>query len=170
MKKLLLGFVLGLVCPLIAVVIAAYLGLLPIGATSEPSALEIRLADTALMASVAKDAARLSNPVPDTEDTLLAGMKIYRDVCAGCHGDVKGPSHWGTHNFYPRVPQFAQDLPDLPAPEMFVIVKHGIRYTGMGAWDGEISDEDIWRVVTFLTRLGTLPPAVDAAWKTKPKS
>ena len=28
---------------------------------------------------------------------------------------------------------------------MFVAIKDGIRYSGMGAWDGMMSDEEIWK-------------------------
>ena len=48
---------------------------------------------------------------------------------------------------------------------MFWIVKHGVRYTGMGAWEGEMSDENIWMVVTFLNHLPNLPPEVQAEWR-----
>ena len=40
---------------------------------------------------------------------------------------------------------------------MFWVVKHGIRYSGMGAWDDLMEDEDIWRVVTFLSSLREPP-------------
>jgi len=49
---------------------------------------------------------------------------------------------------------------------MFVAVKNGIRYSGMGAWNGMMSDEDIWKVVTFPEHIQSLPPEVQAEWKT----
>ena len=48
------------------------------------------------------------------------------------------------------------------------IVKHGVRYSGMAAWDGEIPEEKIWQVVTFLSRLRNLPPDVEADWHQPP--
>jgi len=39
----------------------------------------------------------------------------------------------------------------------------------MGASNGLISDPEIWRVVTFVSRIRTLPPAVDSAWKSRPR-
>jgi mono/diheme cytochrome c family protein len=104
-----------------------------------------------------------------TEEALLAGIVGYRNNCAGCHEEFGRPSRWGTSGFYPRVPQFADDPPDLPASQLFSVVKHGIRYSGMGAWDGLLPDEDIWRIVTLLSRLKNLPPRADAAWKNPPK-
>ena len=48
------------------------------------------------------------------------------------------------------------------------IVKHGIRYTSMPGWSGQLPDDDLWRVATFLPRVKTLPAAVDSAWKAPP--
>ncbi len=39
---------------------------------------------------------------------------------------------------------------------MFVAIKHGIRYSGMGGWDGMMTDEEIWKVATFLRQIGKL--------------
>ena len=69
--------------------------------------------------------------------------------------------------FYPRVPQFAQQQPRLTAPQMFWIVKHGVRYTGMGAWDKLLSDDEIWKVVTFLNHMEHLPPRVAEEFQRK---
>jgi hypothetical protein len=42
-----------------------------------------------------------------------------------------------------------------------------IRYSGMGAWKVLLPDEDIWRVVSFVSHVRALPPSVDAVWKQK---
>lgn len=91
-------------------------------------------------------------------------MKIFRTNCAGCHGESGRPSSWGTKGFYPRAPQFADAPSQLSGPEMFFVVKNGIRYSGMGAWDGMISDIEIWQVVTFLSNIKSLPEPVATAW------
>jgi mono/diheme cytochrome c family protein len=75
--------------------------------------------------------------------------------------------------FYHRVPQFATNAPQMPDWQLFWIIKNGIRYSGMSAWDGQrhhdkvISDDRIWKVATFLSQLNSLPPAVDAEWRKK---
>ena len=40
---------------------------------------------------------------------------------------------------------------------MFVAIKDGILYSAMGAWDGMMSDEEIWKVATFLEHIGIAP-------------
>ena len=63
-------------------------------------------------------------------------MNVFRDACAGCHGDPNGISQYG-QGFYPRVPQFAIDPPRRPDWQLFWIVKNDVRYSGMSAWDGQ---------------------------------
>ena len=48
---------------------------------------------------------------------------------------------------------------------MFVAIKDGIRYPEISAWDGMMSDEEIWKAATFLEHIGSLPPEVEANWK-----
>jgi len=165
MRRYLLVFVLGILTPIVALIALGMAGLLPVRATARPPRIEAAIADRALMARIARDARGLKNPVRADEATLLAGMKSYKQHCAGCHGGAAGPSKWGTTDFYPRVPQFAQEGVDLTEEQMFVMVKYGIRYTGMAGWEGMATDDEIWRVVTFLTHLKTLPPSVAGAWR-----
>jgi mono/diheme cytochrome c family protein len=96
-------------------------------------------------------------------------MKTYRRNCAGCHGKFGARSRWGTTSFYPRVPQFADEGSTLDPAEMFVVVKHGIRGTGMAAWEANLPDEEIWPVVWFLQRMRALPFEVEQAWKAPPQ-
>lgn len=54
-------------------------------------------------------------------------MRFYRNGCAGCHGDGKAPSAWGSNSSYPRAPQFGQVPSCRPDWQMFPIVKFGVR-------------------------------------------
>ena len=156
-----LVFLAGLVLPLLLFLLVGAAGLLPVAATESPSRLETR---------IAREAAKVVVPAAPQEDaSLLQGLRTYRRNCAGCHGKPAAPSRWGTTGFYPRVPQFADEGSSLGPAEMFVAVKHGIRGTGMGAWQANLSDEDIWLVVWFLQRIQALPPAVEQAWKSPPQ-
>ena len=160
-----IGLLVGLVLAPILLAVAGSLGLLPVSANATPYAWENRLAGRAVRASLARQAVGLASPIPANEENLRIGMRLYRMNCAGCHGDLGSPSPWGTTGFYPRVPQFAEERASLlTAPEMFLVVKHGIRYSGMGAWAGMLSDEDIWRAVSFVSHVRNLPPAVKEIW------
>lgn len=144
--------------------IAVFLGLIPVDAVSAPPKWEEAIASIPLDHSVDRRARKLHDPIDVTEENLQAGRALFERNCAACHGDGKGTSPWGAKNFYPRVPQFGTEDFDLSAAQAFVVVKYGIRYSGMAAWDGVMTDDDIWRVTTFLSQLSKLPPNVQAQW------
>lgn len=48
--------------------------------------------------------------------------------------------------------------------QLFWVIKHGIRNTGMPAWGSILSDEEIWQLVSLLRNSQDLPPAVEAQW------
>ena len=174
-RQKLAWFVFGIITMLFAEGIlllgAVQLGLLPTEADrTTPGQVERFIASTALHRRVRHNARLLSPTVSATDKTLLEGMRNYRDDCAGCHGDFGAKSDWGSKHFYPRVPQFAEDPPQLTEREIYYIIKHGIRYSGMGGWDGQIRDETVWSIAMFLSRLRDLPPAVSLEWRSKNKS
>ena len=141
------------------------LGILPVNADVPPSALENRFIPPAVRASIERHAEEQQNPLPATDDNLIAGGEIYSEMCARCHGlPGKNPSVLGA-SFYPPAPQFSTHSSEYTDSELFWIVKHGIRNTGMPAWGRLLSDEDLWRVVSVVKRLDSLPPAAEASLK-----
>jgi len=170
MRRFTQGFILGFIVGPALFLVPALFGYLPVDAKASPPALEARLANQALTASLDRHAANLANPVAPTEANLMEGMKMYKNMCAGCHGSPNGESTFGA-SFYPRAPQFAEHAPRRPDWQLFWIIKNGVRYTSMPAWDvvfGKNADEQTWKAVTFLSHLDSLPPAVYAEWHRKP--
>jgi mono/diheme cytochrome c family protein len=165
MRKFVFGLLAGVFGMLIVAAVTLGFGWISVAATSDPPHWESALGRKALDSAIARQAPELQNPIPPTNDNLRLGLKLYRDGCSGCHGDAGSPSRWGMTGFYPRVPQFDAKHPRKPEWQLFWIVKHGVRYTGMGAWENLISDEKIWAVVGFLSHLNDLPPEVESDWR-----
>jgi mono/diheme cytochrome c family protein len=174
-RRFLTGFVGGVVALPAVVFVAGWFGLLPTRAGAVPPGWETAFARHALHAAATRRAEHLQNPVAPTEANLRAGMKLFMGDCAGCHGSPTRTDD--ASGLYPGPPQFATHPPTLPEWQLFWIVKNGVRYSGMFAWDGQwgkdssgrdLTTEKIWTVVTFLHRLDSLPPAIVAEWHTKP--
>ena len=157
------NFVFGIVVALIALVAGGWFllekGYVDFAADQRPSYLESKLAMGAVDASTDRRATEQKNPVAPTEENVVAGAKLYLDHCAGCHGVPSNPDSQFAHSFYPPVPGFFKDAPDMPENQNFYIIKRGIRWTGMPAWNRTLNDTEIWEVVTFLSGIGKLPPA-----------
>jgi mono/diheme cytochrome c family protein len=133
------------------------LGLLPVQADVVPSRLESHLLGAALRASVARRAPKQDNPMPVTEENLIAGAGIYRQLCARCHGASNGSANPYGGSFYPPAPHLYAERKSYSDGEMFWLVKHGIRNTAMPAWGNLLSDNDIWQVVNVVRKFDDLP-------------
>ena len=157
------GFLLGIILTLIALAVGAYWlvksGRVNFNADQEISASEEHLAMSAVDASTDRHAPDVKNPLPANEENLVAGAKLYVNHCAGCHGVPANPDSQFGRSFNPPVPAFFKDAPDMAENQNFYIVQHGIRWTGMPAWNKTLSESQIWQLVTFMSNIEKLPPA-----------
>ncbi len=163
------NFILGVVLTLLLLVFGglglALLGFLPTRANRVPPKAEIHLAMSALDNSVERHAPRLNNPVPPTDDNLIEGLKLYTMNCALCHGGIDRQPSTLEQSFYPPPPNFIRHPPDDEEWRLFYIIRNGVRYTGMPAWDNTLSEAEAWKITALLTRMDKLPPAVQEYWK-----
>ena len=156
------GFVLGIVVALAALAFAMYegakLGYIYLGADEKPSFAERTFAMQVLDASIERHIASLKNPVSPSEENIEAGAQVYLAHCAGCHGVPANPDSQFGRSFYPQVPGFFKQPPDMSETQNFYIVLHGIRWTGMPSFGATLSDTQIWQAVTFLSNVSSLSP------------
>jgi thiosulfate dehydrogenase len=166
------AFLLGVVLTILAAAGGGYAvlhaGLIPANADANPGWLETWAAETSLDATVAREAPKGPNPVPLTDANLIAGIDLYGQHCAICHGTAKGDASASpiAKGEYPAPPQLATDgVEDDPEGYSFWKIAHGIRWTGMPAWRGTLNDEQIWTLALFLKHMDKLPPAAEQAWQ-----
>lgn len=136
------------------------LGFEEVRADIPPSRWEKALMFSSVHASVRRRAPEIPNPVPATDENLIAGGKVYLDGCAGCHG-TPGKPDTSSDSLYPPIPQLLETGTTYTEAQIFWIAKHGIRLSGMfanGKWD---SDEKLWAVAAYLKRVKSLPPNVE---------
>lgn len=162
------GFVLGIVVTLVAIALGVYLvsqfGLYPIGADNPPSSLERRLAGRAMDVYADKHKPAGGNPVAVTPASLTEGAQEYEEHCAVCHGGARAKLSPLRDKFNPPAPQLINRIPHDEESWLFWVTKHGVRMTGMPSWDGVLTDEEMWKVISFIKQSDKLPPDVDAAW------
>jgi mono/diheme cytochrome c family protein len=100
-----------------------------------------------------------SNPVQPTPEVLGQALEHYADHCATCHANNgSGDTEIG-RGLYPRVPDMrSATTQSLTDGELFSIIEHGMRLTGMPAWGNgtEESERESWGLVHFIRRLPKL--------------
>ena len=142
---------------IIAAVVVARRGGLT--ADKEPGRLEHSIADQLVRLSIPADAARQANPFSADADAWRDAREHYADHCAVCHGRDGRGSEIGT-NMYPRVPDLTgAEVQERSDGALFYIIQHGVRWTGMPAWQGEHSADDTWRLVSFIRKSPTMTAA-----------
>ncbi len=164
MRKVLLGAVLTLALLLLTALAVMRLGLMPVNADGNHSSLEARIMPKVLHASIARHAAVETSALPLNEDNLKAGVDTYKAMCARCHSTPEGKASVYGQSFYPPAPQLPKGMSQYTDSQLFWLIKHGIRNTGMPAWGSMLSDDEIWQIVSLLKNSQDLPPSVEAEW------
>jgi thiosulfate dehydrogenase len=159
MRSFLLGILATIVALFVIALIVFKTGRIDFSADNPPSDTEKHLAMSAVDASTGRRAPEVKNPLPANEATLVSGADLYMNHCAGCHGLPSNRDSVFANSFNPPVPVFFKDSPDMPENQNFYIIQHGVRWTGMPAWNKTLNDTQIWQLVTFLGNIEKLPPA-----------
>lgn len=165
------AFLAGMLVAIILAFIGAYVllqsGYIPANADAQPGGLELWAAKTSLSATLLREAPDTTNPVPLTDQTLLAGVNLFAQHCAICHGTAKGDASTSpiARGMYPRPPQLASHgVEDDSQGISYWKIKHGIRLTGMPSWTASLDDRKIWTLALFLKNMDKLPPRAQLAW------
>lgn len=131
----------------------AYSGLPDVSATGSESAGLRWFLQTTREHAVERRAEDLVVPDLDGEERLAAGAKAFDEMCAGCHGAPGHEPFLGAKHMNPEPPDLAETAGEDAPAELFWVIKHGIRMTGMPAWGPTHSDAELWGLVAFVNRL-----------------
>lgn len=165
MGKFLDGFFAGAIVVFAGTFLYLYFGFVNLRADTPNDTVGALVATPSLEAAVSRLAPPVWDPIQPDGPDLLAGMTIYQIHCSSCHGDIAHPRASFADSLMPRPQQFLEDRADLPDNENFYIILHGIRWSGMPAWNHKLSEKQIWQVTTFLTQMHNLPRQVSNRWK-----
>jgi hypothetical protein len=85
-------------------------------------------------------------------DKITIGAGHFAAHCAVCHGAPGVPRGDIARGLSPPPSDLAVATKSYSASELFWILKHGIKMTGMPAWSDH-SDEQLWATVAFVQKL-----------------
>lgn len=136
-----------------------YSGLYDVAATTPHWPATTWLLKMARSRSIASRAADIVAP-PDFDDPAKvgAGVSHFAAHCAICHGAPGVPRGEIAKGLYPSPPDLSGAAAEYSAAELFWILKHGIKMSGMPAWSDH-SDAELWATVAFLEKLPKMTEA-----------
>lgn len=135
-----------------------YFGAYNVAATEQHWAVTYHLLDTAMRRSVRQRSKDVV--VPPLADPALQrhGASLYRQHCAQCHGAPGVAPEPFALGLIPAPANLVHTARTWQTAELYWVVKHGIKTTGMPAWTYRLPDDDLWAIVAFLQRLPMLMP------------
>jgi thiosulfate dehydrogenase len=168
-KHFLLGALTAIAIIVVGGVVYLRLGLAEVRGDLPPSKLETLLMTPSVHASVRREAPEIPNPVAPTDENLIAGAKLYHDGCAGCHGIAGKAKKEGGDVLFPPVPQLPLVGTEYTEAQIFWVINHGIRRSGMFANGKWSTEKEMWTLAAYIKRMNSLPPRVQEELS-KPKN
>lgn len=137
---------------------AAAAGLVPIAASTG----HWKITDWFLhwtMQNSARTYSAVQTPKVIRDDTgLVSAAGHFRQSCQVCHGAPGEAPSPVMQAATPPAPNLARTAGHYTDRELFWIIRHGVKFTGMPAWAGTNRDDEIRRMVGFVRRLPTMTP------------
>ena len=136
-------------------------------ATAKPGRLEATLAQYLIGRWIKGNSSSQSNPLAESSENLRLGREDFDSHCASCHGlDGSGRNQFEA-DFYPPVPKLAGTPRQLSDAEIYFIITHGVRLSGMPGFAARHRPDEIWRIVLWVRHLDRLSPQERASIEAK---
>jgi cytochrome c553 len=143
----------------VAALIFAWIGFFNVGASSGHWKITEWFLHFAMRSAVRTYALAVEEPAQLPRHALQPAAGHFARGCAICHGAPGEARSPAALRMLPQPPDLASVANEWSNAELFRIVKHGVRFTGMPAWPTQDRDDEVWAMVVFLRAL----PSMDAA-------
>jgi len=135
-----------------------YSGVYNVAATRQHTAPVYWILETAMRRSVLRRVQEIEVPPLTERATIERGLRLYHPNCVPCHGAPGiAPEGFGLA-MMPVPANLALTAREWQPAEVYWVVKHGIKTSGMPAWEFRLADTDLWAIVAFVATLPTLSP------------
>ena len=103
------------------------------------------------------------------EGRIALGAKHYADECSKCHGGPELGQNPVALSMRPRPQHLVEVVDQFTDPELFWILKNGVKFSAMPSWPSARRDDEIWSVVAFIRQLPKMTSAQYIALVTPPE-
>lgn len=143
------------ILPVVALAFA-WIGFFNVGASSGHWKITDWFLHFAMRSAVRTYALAVKVPERLPHDAIQPAAGHFARGCAICHGAPGEPRSPAVLRMLPQPPDLAEKVGEWSDAELFRIVKHGVRFTGMPAWPSQARDDEVWAMVAFLRELPTM--------------
>ncbi|CAN5353300.1 hypothetical protein BH24PSE2_BH24PSE2_19970 [soil metagenome] len=158
------GVIVALLGLLAVGLIVAYSGGYNVAATEDHTAFSRWLLETTMHKSVENRAQLIATPERFTPAMIAAGAEEYRAMCEHCHAGPGVDRAGWADGMLPQPPHLTEAAAEWAPEEVFWMVKHGIKMSGMPAFGADHSDATLWHIAAFVEQLPAMTPEEYAAF------
>lgn len=158
MKRLALHLALFLLLAAAGAAAFVWSGFYDISATGQHLRLTYRAIKVTMERSVERRAKGIEVPALDGEAQLARGFALFRAHCVQCHGAPGVAPEPFALALRPLATPLVRTGRDRSPGYIYWVVRHGIKMTGMPAWEFRMEDRDLWAIVAFVKHLPSLTP------------
>jgi mono/diheme cytochrome c family protein len=142
----------------VAGLLVVYTGAYNVAATEEHASFTRWTFDTTFRNSVERRAGQVPAPETFTPEMIAAGAASYRSMCQHCHaGPGVERAKWAA-GMRPRPPHLTEAAAEWEPEEVFWLVKHGVKMSGMPAFAPGHDDQLLWNLAAFVKELPAMTP------------
>jgi mono/diheme cytochrome c family protein len=150
-RSFLVGAIAG---PLVLALLALILtlgGFVPVAATHEDSELMQWWLHSTYQQRVARKASQVTAPDNLANDALIEeGARSFTSMCRGCHTPPGERTTAVSEGLNPPAPDMNTLLEHRRPTEAFVVIRDGVRMSGMPAFGPSHEEDQLWALVAFL--------------------
>lgn len=161
-SKLGLGIAIGSLGVLVLLgitgLVVVYTGAYNVAATEQHMSVTRWAFDTTLHRSVKQRAADVKPVETVTPAMLAAGASDYKAMCQHCHAGPGVDREKWADGMRPRPPHLAKAAAKWEPGEVYWIIRHGIKMSGMPAFGPTHDDKTLWGIAAFVTELPAMTP------------
>jgi cytochrome c553 len=139
-----------------AVLFVAWIGFFNVGASTGHWRITEWFLNFAMRSAVRTYALNVDVPQELPRRAVQPAAGHYARGCATCHGAPGEARSAAVHRMLPQPPDLSHTVGQWTDAQLFRIVKHGIRFTGMPAWPAQERDDEVWAMVAFLRELPSM--------------
>ncbi len=137
--------------------IVVYTGAYNVAATEGHAPITRWAFETTMKNSILARAEGLTPPEFMPAD-LREGAHEFREYCVHCHGAPGVKPHEWASGMLPNPPELSHAAEEWSTAEIFWIVKHGIKMSGMPPFGPGHDDRTVWNIAAFVEQLPAMTP------------
>lgn len=146
-------------CLMLAAIVVVSSGVVPAKASSGHWPITAWALEFAMERSMSTNSLSIVPPPLENEALITRGAAHFQVGCAWCHGQPGSSPGRIVLQMTPHPSDLNEELEKWSSRELFFIVRHGVKFTGMPGWPAVKRDDEVWGLVAFLERFRSMNSA-----------